>query len=88
MSLDVFLNFRRCPKHPNTPPAFDFGTPIAYFGNPLPGRSVEIEMRLIGDKVMPKVSTLAQFPAFVDVNTAWDRYKTMRQAQTVLRSAH
>ena len=28
MSLDVFLCFRRCPKHPNTPP-FDFGTPIA-----------------------------------------------------------
>ena len=28
MSLDVFLSFRRCPKHPNTPP-FDFGTPIA-----------------------------------------------------------
>ena len=28
MSLDVFLSFRRCPKHPNTPP-FDFGTPNA-----------------------------------------------------------
>ena len=41
MSLDVFLSFRRCPKHPNTP-HFDFGTPIAYFGNLLPGRSGEI----------------------------------------------
>jgi hypothetical protein len=44
MSLDVFLSFRRCPKHPNTPP-FDFGTPIAYFGNPLSGRSGEIATR-------------------------------------------
>ena len=41
MSLDVFLSLRRCPKHPNTPP-FDFGTPVAYFGNPLRGRSGEI----------------------------------------------
>ena len=37
MTLDVFLSFRRYPKHPNTP-TFDFGTPIAYFGNPLRGR--------------------------------------------------
>ena len=28
MSLDVFLSFRKCPKHPNTPP-FDVGTPIS-----------------------------------------------------------
>ena len=41
MSLDVFLSFSRCPKHPNTP-FFDFGTPIAYFGNPLPGEIGEI----------------------------------------------
>ena len=41
MSLDVFLSFWRCPKHPNTP-TFDFGTPVAYFGNLLPGRSGEI----------------------------------------------
>ena len=41
MSLDVFLSFRRCPKHPDTPP-FDFGISIAYFGNPLPGRLGEI----------------------------------------------
>ena len=27
MSLDVFLSFRRCPKHPNTPP-LHFGHPI------------------------------------------------------------
>ena len=47
MSLDVFLGFRRCPKHPNTPP-FDFGTPIAYFGNPLPGEIGEIAKRLSG----------------------------------------
>ena len=40
MSLDVFLSLRRCPKHPNTPP-FDFGPPVAYFGNPLRGRSGE-----------------------------------------------
>ena len=42
MNLGVLLSFRRCPKHPKTPP-FAFGTPIAYFGNPLPGRSREIE---------------------------------------------
>ena len=41
MSLDVFLSFRRCPKHPNTPP-FDFGTPIAQFGNLLLGDLGEI----------------------------------------------
>ena len=28
MSLDVFLSFRRCPKHPNTP-TFDFGAAVA-----------------------------------------------------------
>ena len=27
MSLDVFLSFWRCPKHPNTPPV-DFGIPF------------------------------------------------------------
>ena len=41
MSLDVLLSFSRCPKHPNTPP-FNFGAPIAYFGNPLPGEIGEI----------------------------------------------
>ena len=41
MSLDVLLSFSRCPKHPNTPP-FDFGDPIAYFGNPLLGEIREI----------------------------------------------
>ena len=41
MSLDVLLSFSRCPKHPNKPP-FDFGIPIAYFGNTLLGRLGEI----------------------------------------------
>jgi hypothetical protein len=58
MSLDVFLSFRRCPKHPtpNTPP-FDFGPPIAYFGNLLPiggylgGDFNEIYLRFRGAKV-------------------------------------
>ena len=41
MTLDVFLSFRRYPKHPNTP-SFDFGTRIAYFGTPLQGRFGEV----------------------------------------------
>ena len=56
MTLDVFLSFRRYPKHPNTP-TFDFGTPIAYFDNPLRGRygeiggyRAEIEWRFRGAK--------------------------------------
>ncbi len=59
MSLDVFLSFRRCPKHPNTPP-FDFVTPIAYFGNPLPGEIGEIgeiNPRLIGRSGELKLSS-------------------------------
>ena len=63
MSLDVFLSFRRCPKHPNTPP-FDFGIPIAYFGNPLPeeigeigGDRYEIEWRFRGGSGELKLSS-------------------------------
>ena len=52
------------------------------------GRSREIEMRLTGDKLMPKVNKLARFTALVDVHTAWDRYETMRQSQIVSGSAH
>ena len=44
MSLDVFLSFSRCPKHQKTPP-FDFGAPVAYFGNSPPGRSGTIADR-------------------------------------------
>ena len=51
MSLGVFLSFRRCPKHPNTP-TFDFRTPIlpnlaTRSGGDM-GRLGEIAMRLIG----------------------------------------
>ena len=53
MSLDVFLSFRRCPKHPNIPP-FHLGTPIALFGNPeITGgyaRLREIDLRFRGAK--------------------------------------
>ena len=56
MSLDVFLSFGRCPKHPNTPP-FDFGIPVAYFGNPLPGRLEEIVKRLSGGSEEPTLSS-------------------------------
>ena len=58
MSLDVFLSFRRCPKHPNTP-TFDFGAAVAQFGDPLRARSgeiggdcYEIEWRLRGVKAL------------------------------------
>ena len=49
MSLDVFLSFRRCPKHLNTPP-FDFG-------NPLRGRYGEIAKILIGGSGELKLSS-------------------------------
>ena len=53
MSLDVFLSFRRCPKHPNIPP-FHLGTPITLFGNSeITGgyaRLREIELRFRGAK--------------------------------------
>ena len=53
MSLDVFLSFRRCPKHPNIPP-FHLGTPIALYDNPeITGgyaRLREIDLRFRGAK--------------------------------------
>ena len=55
MCLDVFLSFRRYPKHPDTP-TFDFGAPIAYFGNLLPGRSAEIDNILSGGSGELKLS--------------------------------
>ena len=50
MSLYVFLSFRRCPKHPNTPP-FDSGTSVAQFGNPLRGEIWGDMGRLLRDWV-------------------------------------
>ena len=47
MSLDVFLSFRRCPKHPNTPP-FHFGNPRLREITGDYGRLREIEWRLKG----------------------------------------
>ena len=41
MSLDVFLSFMGCPKHPDIP-HFDVGIPVAYFGNLIQGRYDEI----------------------------------------------
>ena len=41
MILDVFLCFKKCPKHPSTP-TFFFVPRIAYFGNPLHSRHGEI----------------------------------------------
>ena len=60
MTLDVFLSFRRYPKHPNTP-SFDFGTRIAYFGNTRSGedsgRPAEIAPRLSGGSGELKLSS-------------------------------
>ena len=59
MTLDVFLSFRRYPKHQNTP-SFDFGTPIAYFGNRSggdSGRQMKIAPRLSGDSGELKLSS-------------------------------
>ena len=61
MSLDVFLSFRRCLKHPNIPP-FHLSTPIALFGNPeitgrvaKPGLFTPVYLRTLAVKLISGV---------------------------------